>query len=294
MRGTRGDRAFFVGFGLDFPDGGAREVTRAGLWTPDWNVHYFPADPRSVALNESDESGNLCDCETQGSPSTGYTCAPRVWLADGGAYSGFGTGPCVSLDDDLWISNGIFTWLFVGSAQTRLVPRDGGLQWDRVHVAGGHVVVSGLQADGYRTVVLDRDAGFVHELPVSPPGAVAEATRASRKGVVAGFLGSRPVIWPRLFGGEFVEVALPNPGDGSRFAFVSVSDEASFCALENEHAVFYLSPGALPLVDEALGFGRLFCAGAMSGGRFVVAAQGGGITQTGLLRVTPCAGDCRD
>lgn len=122
---------------MTLADGGSFEGTRAGLWTPDWNVRYFPPDPRSDQLNESDEFGNLCDCQSMGGPQTGYTCSPRVWLADGGSYAGAGTGPCVSFDGDLWVSNSVFTWLFVGSTQTRLIPKDGGLNWDRVHIAQG-------------------------------------------------------------------------------------------------------------------------------------------------------------
>lgn len=297
---ARGDRAFVVNFGTTEQDGGTGEQRRAGVWTSDWHVTYFQRDPRSAALNESDELGNLCDCALMGSPGTGYACAPRVWLVDGGSFEASERGPCVSMDDDLWMANSGLTWLNVRSNQFRLVPFDGGLGWDRVHVAAGYAVLSGPAPTGYRTIVMAKDAGIVRELPVSHPPEAAEATRVSRSGVVAGYAHQsaaqrRPVVWPSMLDGNPVDVVVPSAFDPNGFSIVGLSNDAAFCSDQNMHAIFHLEPGAAPLLDESLGLVNVSCGAAMNGGRFLLFANrsGGGRQPLILLRVTRCEGDCR-
>lgn len=298
IRGSRGDRAFVANFGVTLDDGGYAERARAGYWTADWHVRYFPADTRSVLPSEADENGNLCDCEIMGSPSTGYSCYPRVWLRDGGQYSSTGMGPCVSMTDDLWASNSGFTWLHVRSSQTRLVPQDGGLGWDRIHVAGDKVVLSGEMSDGYQTVIVSSDGGLVRKLAVRPQTAVAEAVRVSRTGVILGWMHEslaqfRPVAWSRMGAGEPIDIVIPEPDNVRGFGYAAVANDEGFCATQSGRAIFYLGLGAPPLLDRDLGLSESVCLAALSGGRFVVMPRGGGRQPVSLVRITGCFSECR-
>ena len=296
VRGNRGDRAFVVAFAVSSDDGGTVERTRAGKWDAKWRVQYFPADPRALSPSETDEVGNLCDCESVGSPQTGYSCRPRVWLSDGGQYVSTGMGPCVSMSGDTWASNSGYTWLHSRSSQTRSVPRDGGLGWDRVHVAQDGIVLSGYTSSGYESVVLSIDGGYIRTLAASQ-GSAAEAVRVSRSGMIVGWIHeslafARPVVWPRLGAEGPFEIAIPNPSNASRFAYAGVAADEGFCGSQDQHAVFYLGVGAPPLVDEDLGLATSNCAAALIGGRFLLMEEGGGPQPLTLLRLSRCADNC--
>lgn len=296
VRGHRGDRAFVVAFAVSSDGGGAVERTRAAQWNDRWRVDYFPADPRAVSTSETDEHGNLCDCETVGSPQTGYTCRPRVWLSDGGQYVSTAMGPCVSMSGEIWASNSGYTWLHSRSSQTRSVPSDGGLGWDRVHVAHDGIVLSGYTADGYESVVLAHDGGQLRTL-AAPQGTAAEAVRVSRSGMIVGWIheslaSARPVVWPRLGAEGPFDVAIPNPANPSRFAYTGVAADEGFCATQDQHAILYLGVGEPPIVDEDLGLPTSNCAAAMSGGRFLLFEHGGGRQPMTLLRISRCTDNC--
>ncbi len=297
VRGSRGDGAFVVVFGASRDGGAVEERTRAGKWDESWHVEYFPVDPRAVSPSETDEHGSLCDCETVGSPQTGYSCRPRVWLSDGGQYLSTGMGPCVSMSGETWASNSGYTWLHLRSSQTRLVPKDGGLGWDRVHVAHGGVVLSGSTSAGYESVVLGFDGGRVRTLAVEPPGSAAEAVKVSRSGMIVGWIHeslahSRPVVWPRLGADGSFEVAMPDPSNARGFAYTGVAADEGFCATQDQHAVLYLGVGAPPLVDDDLGLPTSNCTAALTGGRFLLIEQGGGPRAVTLLRLSRCSDNC--